>query len=57
MPKYEVSVTVEIEKYYIVEAEDEQDAREKAEDMALCEDYGENNMADTAVAWSIEREG
>ena len=55
MPKYCVSVTVEIEKSYTIEAENEVSAKEIAEEKALNEDYG-NNMADAADAWWIEEE-
>ena len=54
MPKYCVSVTVEIDKLYTIEAENEESAKEIAEEKALNEDYGDN-MADTANAWWIEK--
>lgn len=40
MPKYIVSVTVDVEKRYTVEADDEESAIDAAEEEAEDDDYG-----------------
>ena len=55
MKKYTVAVTVEIEKLYEVEAEDEYEARETAENLACNDNYGDN-CVDAATAWDVMEE-
>ena len=49
--KYFVNVTIQVDETYVVEAEDEYDARDAAEQKA-CQDY--NNLPYTSVeAWDV----
>ena len=53
MKKYIVAVTVEIEKVYEVEVEDEDLAKVTAEDLAWNDNYGDNRV-DAAFAWNVQ---
>jgi len=52
MKKYDVAVTVSFETYYTVLAEDEDDAKDKASDLACSEFSGK--LIDNVNPWSVE---
>lgn len=54
MAKYSCAVSVTFEVYYDVEAENEDQARDKAEEMALSDETLCENIPDSAKVWNVE---
>lgn len=51
--KYEVRVTVEMEAVYEIEADSEEEAKEKAEESAMLDDFSDE-MPSSAEAWDVK---